>query len=265
MTPLKKVYRKLRRGLGTAWLGLLLAGLMWGQTPAPTGQQAPNAAPTQATDQKNAGEGAGATPANVEKKISPEEAQELFHEVDEILKFSSQDTDLPIKREVKRRLTSRDELVAYMTKHMSDDEDAKRLRRSELVLKKFGLLPHDFDLSSFLVALLREQVAGYYDPKTKTVNLLDWVGIEQQRPVLAHELTHALQDQSFGLEKWMKAGAGDLVERRVGANARGYRERRNQHRAPGCGGRPGDGGFAGLRLGAGWAQRAGFAGGRRRA
>ncbi len=215
MTPLKKVYRKLRRGLGTAWLGLLLAGLMWGQTPAPTGQQAPNAAPTQATDQKNAGEGAGATPANVEKKISPEEAQELFHEVDEILKFSSQDTDLPIKREVKRRLTSRDELVAYMTKHMSDDEDAKRLRRSELVLKKFGLLPHDFDLSSFLVALLREQVAGYYDPKTKTVNLLDWVGIEQQRPVLAHELTHALQDQSFGLEKWMKAGAGDLVERRA--------------------------------------------------
>jgi hypothetical protein len=28
---------------------------------------------------------------------------------------------------------------------------------------------------------------------------------------LAHELTHALQDQSFGLEKWMKAGAGDLA------------------------------------------------------
>ncbi len=35
--------------------------------------------------------------------------------------------------------------------------------------------------------------------------------VEQQRPVLAHELTHALQDQSFGLEKWMKAGAADLA------------------------------------------------------
>jgi hypothetical protein len=72
------------------------------------------------------------------------------------------------------------------------------------VLKKFGLLPREFDLQKFLVALLREQVAGFYEPKTKTVNLLDWVEAEQQKPVLAHELTHALQDQSFGLEKWMK-------------------------------------------------------------
>ena len=77
----------------------------------------------------------------------------------------------------------------------------------ELVLKKFGLLPRDFDLGKFLVVLLKEQVAGYYDPKTKTVNLLDWLGADQQKPVLAHELTHALQDQSFNLDKYMKAGA----------------------------------------------------------
>ena len=89
-------------------------------------------------------------------------------------------------------------------KRPGEDEDAQRLRRSELVLKKFGLLPRDFDLQSFLVSLLREQVAGYYDPKTKSVNLLDWLDAEQQNPVLAHELTHALQDQSFNLEKWMK-------------------------------------------------------------
>jgi hypothetical protein len=54
------------------------------------------------------------------------------------------------------------------------------------------------------VAMLREQVAGYYDVKTKTVNLLNWLDVEQQKPVLAHELTHALQDQSFGIEKWVK-------------------------------------------------------------
>ena len=83
---------------------------------------------------------------------------------------------------------------AYLTKHLND-EDTQRLRRSELVLKKFGLLPRDFNLETFLVALLREEVAGYYDPKTKTVNLLDWVPIEEQEPVMAHELTHALQDQ----------------------------------------------------------------------
>src|SRR6185312_16999317 len=140
-------------------------------------------------------------PASVteEHRVTPQEARELFHSIDEILKFSSDDTGLAIKRKVKRKLISRDEVVTYLTKHMSEDEDAQRLRRSELVLKKFGLLPREFDLQKFLVVLLKEQVAGYYDPKTKTVNLLDWLGADQQKPVLAHELTHALQDQSFNL------------------------------------------------------------------
>jgi len=150
-------------------------------------------------------------PSKPEVKITPRQAEELFHSVDEILEFDSKQTGLPIRRNVKRKLTSRDEVVSFLTKHM-DDEDTKRLRRSELVLKKFGLLPHDFNLETFLVALLREEVAGYYDPKTKTVNLLDWVPMEEQEPVMAHELTHALQDQSVGLEKWMKKGEKDLAE-----------------------------------------------------
>jgi hypothetical protein len=144
-------------------------------------------------------------------KITPRQAEELFHSVDEILQFDSKETGLPIKHEVKRKLTSRDEVVSYLTKHVND-EDTQRLRRSELVLKKFGLLPRDFNLETFLVALLREQVAGYYDPKTKTVNLLDWVPMEEQEPVMAHELTHALQDQDVNLQKWMKRGEKDLAE-----------------------------------------------------
>jgi len=144
-------------------------------------------------------------------KITPRQAEELFHSVDEILAFDSKETGLPIKHEVKRKLTSRDEVVDYLTKHLND-EDTQRLRRSELVLKKFGLLPRDFNLETFLVALLREEVAGYYDPKTKTVNLLDWVPMEEQEPVMAHELTHALQDQGVNLQKWMKRGEKDLAE-----------------------------------------------------
>ena len=155
-----------------------------------------------------------AAPSTAEQKISPQEAEKLFRSVDEILRFASKDTLLPIKHEVKRQLVSRDEVEAYVTKHTSEDEDAKRLRRSELVLKKFGLLPRDFDLGTFLVALLKEQVAGYYDPKTRTVNLLDWLGVDQQKPVLAHELTHALQDQSFNLEKYMKPADADLAKKK---------------------------------------------------
>src|SRR5579864_3056224 len=172
--------------------------------PTPTTQEEPKPIPPPARPQKE-------EPPKEEVKITPRQAEELFHSVDEILEFDSKQTGLPIKKEMKRKLTSRDEVVSYLTKHLND-QDTQRLRRSELVLKKFGLLPHDFDLQTFLVKLLREEVAGYYDPKTRTVNLLDWVPIAEQEPVMAHELTHALQDQSFGLQKWMKKGDKDLGE-----------------------------------------------------
>lgn len=177
--------------------------------PAPQSQTTPPASaekPNQTESEKES----EAESAKPETKITQEQAEQLFRDVDTILEFASKDTSLPIKHEVKRRLASRDEVVSYLQKNMAEDKDVKRLRRTELVLKKFGLLPKDFDLQSFLVSLLEEQVAGYYDAKTKTVNLLDWVAPDLQRPVLAHELTHALQDQSFGLDKWLKRGDEDL-------------------------------------------------------
>jgi hypothetical protein len=182
------------------------------QSQPPAGQQPPQASSSSSpSDKASSPDKNKPSDDNDEVKITPQQAEELFHSVDEILEFDSKQTGLPIKHEVKRKLTSRDEVVSYLTKHV-DDEDTQRLRRSELVLKKFGLLPRDFNLETFLVALLREEVAGYYDPKTKTVNLLDWVPMEEQEPVMAHELTHALQDQSFGLNKWMQKGDKDLTK-----------------------------------------------------
>jgi hypothetical protein len=141
-----------------------------------------------------------------EHRMTQAQADELFKSVDEILAWVSKDTGLPIKHPVKRKLATRAEVEKYVKERMTEDEDARRLERSVLVLKKFGLVPRDFDLGTFMVKLLGEQVVGYYDPKTKYVNLLDWVTPEEQKPVLAHELTHALQDQNYDLDKWMRAG-----------------------------------------------------------
>jgi len=126
--------------------------------------------------------------------------------VDVILRFASQDTGLPIQHQVKRNLITRESVEKYVDKRMKDDKDAQRLEQSRLVLEKFGLLPPGYDLHGEFLRLLGEQVAAYYDPKTRSVNLLDWVPPDTQKPVLAHELTHALQDQKIGLEKWERAG-----------------------------------------------------------
>src|SRR3984957_16773131 len=154
---------------------------------------------------------AGQTPAPSATQVpmTKEQAKELFRSVDEILNFVSTDTKLPIEHSVKRKLISRDEVNHYLMDKFDEDEGAKRMERSEIVLKKFGLLDEDFHLRPFLLSLLTEQIAGFYDNKTKTVNLLDWIEPDEQKPVLAHELTHALQDQKIGLTKWSEVSLDD--------------------------------------------------------
>jgi hypothetical protein len=137
-----------------------------------------------------------------ETHITADQAKELFRSVDQITTFASQDSGLASKHSIKRRLTTRDEVEKYINDRFHEDKDTQRVERSEIVLKKFGLLDRDFHLEPFLVSLLKEQIAGYYDSKTKTVNLLDWIKPDEQKPVLAHELTHALQDEHVDLEKW---------------------------------------------------------------
>jgi hypothetical protein len=210
-------------------VALLLLGSGFAQEPAPSKPNQTAPSPTEQKSQSKTSKPDAdqsdqsdtdkpttdkSTTAQPETKITPEQAEQLFHDVDTILDFASNDTSIPKKHDVKRRLASREEVVSYLKKNMAEDKDVQRLRRTELVLKKFGLLPKDFDLQTFLVTLLEEQVAGYYDAKTKTVNLLDWVAPDLQRPVLAHELTHALQDQSFNLDKWLKKGNEDLDTKR---------------------------------------------------
>ncbi len=168
-------------------------------SPTPNSQAQP-----QSTPSSNRLELEPDEPAEKEHKITPGEAKELFQSVDEILRFASRDTGLPIKKKVKRTIVSREQVEKYIGDKFKDDADRIRFERSELVEKKFGLLPRDFDLHTFLVKLLTEQVAGYYDEKTRTMNLLDWNAPDMQRPVMAHELTHALQDQSFNLQKMSK-------------------------------------------------------------
>jgi len=138
----------------------------------------------------------------VDTHMSKDQAKALFKSVDEVLGFVATDSHLKATRPVKRRLLTRPEVNKQLMARMQEDEGAQRLERSELVLKKFGLIERDFHLQPFLLSLLTEQVAAFYDAKTRTVNMLDWIKPDEQKPVLAHELTHAVQDDHVPLAKW---------------------------------------------------------------
>ena len=135
--------------------------------------------------------------------VSAAEAKELFRSLDDILRFASDHTGLPILHSVKKKLATREEVSKYIEKRMKEQGNGERFDRSAQSLKKLGLLPRDFNLREYMLGLYKEQVEGWYDAHSKTVYLLDWVDPDLQKPVMAHELVHALQDQSYGLEKWL--------------------------------------------------------------
>jgi len=189
-----------------ALAALLGLGVALGTPSIASTQENPETAPAGQTPAKppvpQKGAPSAQDKAKPETHITPDQAKQLFALIDQLMHFSSEETGLPIRSEVKPQLTSRAQVESYLREKFNEDEGARRMQRGEIVLKKFGLLDHDFDLKPFLLDLLKEQIAAYYDSKTKTVNLLDWVDIDEQKPVLAHELTHALQDQHVNLEKW---------------------------------------------------------------
>ena len=172
--------------------------------PSGSGTEVPGTGVAVQEQQPSSGQNQGT--AQTEARITKAQAKELFNSVDEILGFASEDTGLPIKRKVKRKLITRESMESYINKRMRDDKDTQRMEHEQLVLEKLGLIPPGYDLHREFLRLLGEQVAAYYEPKNRTVNLLDWVQPEIQKPVLAHELTHALQDQTVNLRTWPNDG-----------------------------------------------------------
>jgi hypothetical protein len=124
---------------------------------------------------------------------------------DEVLKEMSEITGYKLKTPLKKTLRSREEIHAYVVRQMDDQKDASERYASARSAEAFGLIPKGFNLDAFLVDLLTEQIAGLYDPKSHEFYIADWIALDDQRMVMAHELTHALQDQYFQIEAWEHA------------------------------------------------------------
>src|SRR5262249_33618037 len=112
-------------------------------------------------------------------------------------------------------------------KEIDEDMTPQEFRANELAMKAFGLLPADYNLREALAQVYSEEVAAFYDPKTKTMHLIEEpkkpvekkVGLlerlffgkknqfdkDENKSVIAHELTHALADQHYDLDTLQKA------------------------------------------------------------
>ncbi len=146
-----------------------------------------------------------AAPGLTIPQSTPSAKTDFIRAADEVLSQMSQILDLPIKEPLKKSLRSKQEIREYLIREEKEDRtDAERFADSK-ALEAFGLIPRNFPLDSFMLDILTDQVAGLYDPKAKEFYIADWIAADEQRSVMSHELTHALEDQSFHIDPWIKA------------------------------------------------------------
>jgi hypothetical protein len=134
----------------------------------------------------------------------------------EVAKLRGLKRKRPLDAEVVSKTDFHDRLMT-----LADDQTARSSTSAEgIALERWGLIPRGTDYLKLMVELLTDNVAGYYDSKTKKLTISRgatddpaWADL-----VLAHEIDHGLQDQAFGLDKFqtLPAEEGDAsVARRA--------------------------------------------------
>jgi hypothetical protein len=114
---------------------------------------------------------------------------------------------------VKNRVIGREALAEQMKREVLTDLEPELVRGITENLYAFGTVPADLDYEKTILKVLGSQLAGYYDPRNKTMFLLDDLGSDGSASTLWHELVHALQDQHYDLRPKLKwsPGRGDAT------------------------------------------------------
>ena len=76
---------------------------------------------------------------------------------------------LPFKSEVKRDVTAREQLQAMLVKEIDEDMTPAEFRAGELGMKALGFFPRSFKLKEIMTRVYSEEIAAFYDTKTKTM------------------------------------------------------------------------------------------------
>jgi hypothetical protein len=137
---------------------------------------------------------AGATPTP-STGTTPPAVAEIEHQVEEVRGLTY---DHPVAVEA----VDADEMQRRVEEAFDRSYPATYYDRRSIAWRTIGVIPPDADLREALRSFLGGQVVGFYDPDTEELVYEGSgdPGIEE-RLVLAHELTHAIDDQYFDLTR----------------------------------------------------------------
>jgi hypothetical protein len=117
----------------------------------------------------------------------------------ELQDFVEDERGLEFKDDVVVELLSDDEFVERLLTDF--DEDREELEQNARILQTIGLVEPGTDLAAALESLLGAGVLGFYDPETDELVVRGDDTNEYVKQTIVHELTHALDDQWYELDR----------------------------------------------------------------
>ena len=96
------------------------------------------------------------------------------------------------------------DLRGFLIEKMRQEYSSAELRDYGRSLAMVGLVPEDLDFEATMMEVLGEQVAALYDQDSARLYTFSDSTLtgNMDRMILAHEMTHALQDQHYEIKKW---------------------------------------------------------------
>jgi len=127
-------------------------------------------------------------------------AGDLQGEVAALLPKVEEASGLKFKQPPKVASQSSEQVRTFLMDQFARPTVRKDLEAKIGVWKRLGVVPDSVDVIALLTRLLTEQVVGFYDPKSKTLYVVEGRAGVERETVIRHELTHALQDQYVNLD-----------------------------------------------------------------
>lgn len=110
-------------------------------------------------------------------------------------------TGRDFKHPVKIQATNAKQFTDYVIGKLAEGGGTERMAHDEKIAKMLGMIPRDMDLKALTLEVLAEQVGGFYDPPTGAFHVVEGMSRDLTRVVMAHEFTHALDDQYRDLDQ----------------------------------------------------------------
>lgn len=128
-------------------------------------------------------------------------------EVADAIPRIEQATGLKFKTPPRLEVRTHDQVRDFLLKQFDEATPAAQLAGEEKAYKLLGLIPDTMNLRAFFLRVLSEQIVGYYDPKAKTLYVVDGADEQIVGITITHELVHALQAQYVNLDSIQKSAA----------------------------------------------------------